>query len=140
MKRRALLGTTIAVSTMLTGCLNRSRTGFILNRVLLSEVSSATRPSDEIEIIIKQNGSNIHSSSHNRPIEQPSDRTPVVIADGFPNERGRIEVTVQLDTDTYETKFDTNILQNYDGYCIDIHVMLWDNRVNVSIFDEPYEC
>ncbi|MGQ3331268.1 hypothetical protein [Halorubrum sp. FL23] len=140
MKRRALLGTTIAVSTMLTGCLNSSRTGFILNRVLLSEVSSATRSSDEVEIIIKQNGDEIHSSSHDRPIDQPSERTPVMVDDGFPNERGSIKVTVQSDTDSYETKFDTNIFQDYDGYCIDIHVMLWGDTVSINTFDEPYKC
>jgi len=146
MRRRALLGTSAVAITSLTGCIGRFQNGYILNRLILSEVSGIDQETDQeevadnIEIIVECDGEEVHTSTHARPIEQPSENEPVVVSDEFPDERCKIDITVQSENTTLESAFETSIFKEYDGYCIDIHVLMWGDRISTEIFDSPYDC
>lgn len=146
MRRRALLGTSVAAVTSLTGCLERFQSGYILNHLIISEVSGTDyetdrdEPTDDVEILVECGGEVVHTSTHTRPIEQPSENEPVIISDEFPDERHEIDLTVQSGNNTLEKTFEIGIFEDYEGYCIDIHVMLWEDRLSAEIFDAPYDC
>jgi len=146
MRRRALLGTSAVAVTSLTGCIERFQNGYILNHLILSEVSGIDHETDQegttdnIELIVECGGEAVHTSTHVRPIEQPSENEPVLVSDEFPDERCKISVTVQSTTNTLERTFETSMFEDYDGYCIDIHVMLWGDQISIELFDSPYGC
>ena len=146
MRRRALLGTSAVAVTSLTGCIERFQNGYILNQLILSEVSDTDhetdeeKPTDDMEIIVECDGEVVHTSTHARPIEQPSENEPVIVSDEFPDERHKIDVTVQSANNTHEKSFETSIFEESDGYCIDIHVTLWGDRISAEIFGSPYDC
>ncbi|ELZ41047.1 hypothetical protein C472_01232 [Halorubrum tebenquichense DSM 14210] len=117
-----------------------------MNHLLLSEVSETDREAGQersagdVEILVECGGEAVHASTHTRPIEQPPEDEPVIVSDEFPDERRRIEVTVQSGENTLERAFETSIFEEYDGYCIDVHVMLWGDRMSAELFGSPYDC
>ena len=90
MRRQAVLGTSDVAITSLTGCIGRFQNGYILNRLVLSEISGRDQETDQeeiadnVEIIVECDGEEVHTSTHARPIEQPSEREPVVVPMNFP--------------------------------------------------------
>ncbi len=109
MKRRALLGSAVALTALGGGCTvlsEDSRAGVVLTHVELGNADDEARTFD---VVVRHDGEIVHWSTHELGVSEDSDE--VVEIDG-PDERGHVEVDVRVDGQWASTDFDTD---EYDG-------------------------
>jgi len=142
MDRRSLLGTSAVALVSVTGCLDRLQNGYSINNLGLveSEGIADDEGADEVEIVVEIGDETVHTSTHQRPVDQPSENEALIVSDEFPDERDEIHVTVHTGDASDQSTFDTGILDDPDGYCVDILVELAGNIIRTDIFGEPYSC
>jgi len=142
MDRRSLLGTSAVALVSVTGCLDRLQNGYSINKLGLveSEGIADDEGADEVEIVVEIGNETVHSSTHERPVDQPSENEALIVSDEFPDERDEIHVTVHTGDVSDESAFDTGIFDDPDGYCIDIVVHLVGSIIRIDMVGEPYSC
>lgn len=141
MDRRSLLGGSAVALVSVTGCVDRLQSGFFLNHLFLAKLGGlGDDGGDVVEIIVEMGDEIVHTSTHGRPIEQPSENEPLLVSDEFPDERNEIHLTVTSGDIIYENTYDTNIFEDHDGYCIDLVIYLQGDAISSARFGPPYEC
>ena len=142
MDRRSLLGTSTVALVSVTGCLDRLQNGYLINNLGLVESEGIVNDegADEVEIVVEIGDETVHTSTHERPVDQPSENEALIISDEFPDKRDEIHVTVHTGDASEESTFDTGIFDDPDKYCIDIIVHLVGNVIRIDVIGEPYSC
>lgn len=109
MKRRAFLGSAVALAALGAGCTalsEDSRAGVVLTHV---ELGNGDDEPHAFDIVVRHDGEVVHWSTHELGVGEDSDEA--VEIDG-PDERGHVEVDVRVDGQWASTDLDTD---EYDG-------------------------